>query len=228
MVGDVMSGLPKSRWSSRSLQRIAHVAIAVVVGTGVYSLLGSTAGGDAFPELTVFPALVVSGLPAWHGHRLRPFLSGLPRDAHPGPQRLVGLTVITVLSGVGHRIDRFTRGNHVGWPSTPETDAFAFGLLPSLLIPPGLYFGRRNRAGVPYWTRPFLASSLPTGVAHSGPSAIEPPADPITVYENTRVGRFGPARVVGFSIVLAAGLRHAVALPVRQSNQSLTGGFRDE
>jgi hypothetical protein len=228
MVGNTMSRLPESWWPSRSLQRIVHIAVAVVLGIFIYSPLGSTARGELFLKLAVFPALVVSGLFMWNGHRLRPFLSTLRNGAHPVPQRLVGLLLIIVLFGVGHHIDHIIRGNHVGWPLTPEINAFTFSLLSYPFIALGLYLGWRDRAGIPYWTGLFFVSSLLIGFVHFGPSAIEPPADIITVYENALVGWFAFAWVVGFTIVLVVGLCYSVLLLVRQSNRSSNVGFQDE
>ena len=179
-------------------------------------------------KLAVFPALVVSGLFMWKGHRLRPFVSRLREGDQPVPQRLVGLMVVILLFGIGHHVDHIIRGNHVGWPLAPEINAFTFSLFSYPFIALGLYLGWRDRAGVPYWTVLFFVSSLLIGFVHFGPSAIEPPADIITVYENALVGWFAFAWVVGFTIVLVAGLCYSALLLVRQSNRFSIGGLQDE
>jgi hypothetical protein len=200
----------------------------VVLGLFIYSPLISNPRGELFLKLAVFPALVVSGLFMWKGHRLRPFVSSLREGNHPVPQRLVGLMAIILLFGIGHHVDHIIRGNHVGWPLTPEINAFTFSLLSYPFIALGLYLGWRDRAGVPYWTVLFFVSSLLIGFVHFGPSAIEPPADIITVYENALVGWFAFAWVVGFTVVLVAGLCYSALLLVRQSNRFSIGGLQGE
>jgi hypothetical protein len=180
-----------------------------------------------FVQLAIFPALVASGLFMWKGHRLRQGLSSLRDGDHPVPHRLLGLIFIIVLFGIGHHIDHIIRGNHVGWPLTPEINAFTFSLLSYPFVALGLFLGWRDRAGVPYWTALFFVSSLLIGFVHFGPSAIEPPADIITVYEHALVGWFAFAWVVGFTVVLVAGLSYSALLLVRRSNRLPTGGPPD-
>lgn len=212
-----MSDKTQQWWPSRSLQRIVHAAVAAVLGLFIYSPLGSTPRAELFVKLALFPALVVSGLFMWKGSHLRPVIHDLRKGDHPIPQRLVGLLVIISLFGIGHHIDHVIRGNHVGWPLTSEINAFTFSLLSYPFIILGLYLGWRDRAGIPYWTGLFLVSSLLIGYVHFGPSAIEPPADIITVYENALVGWFAFAWVVGFTIVLITGLAYSSLLLIRQS-----------
>lgn len=223
-----MSDKTQHWWPSRPLQRTVHAVVTAVLGLFIYSPLGSTPRGESFVRLAVFPALVVSGLFAWKGSRLRPFLSSLRKGEHPVPQRLVGLLIIILLFGIGHHVDHIIRGNHVGWPLTPEINAFTFSLLSYPFIALGLYLGWRDQTGVPYWTALFLVSSVLIGYVHFGPSAIEPPADIITVYENALVGWFAFAWVVGFTVVLVTGLVYSSLLLVRQSGVSATESARDE
>ncbi len=223
-----MSDKIQQWWPSQSLQRTVHAAAAAALGLFIYSPLGSTPRGELFVKLALFPALVVSGLFIWKGSSLRSFLYNLREGEHPVPQRLVGLLVIISLFGIGHHIDHIIRGNHVGWPLTPEINAFTFSLLSYPFITLGLYLGWRDRAGVPYWTGLFFVSSLLVGYVHLGPSAIEPPADIITVYENALVGWFAFAWVVGFTIVLVAGLVYSSLLLIRQSRVAATRSSRGE
>jgi hypothetical protein len=135
--------------------------------------------------------------------------------------------VVITLFGIGHHIDHIIRGNHVGWPLTPEITAFTFSLLAYPFIALGVYLGWRDWAGVPYWTALFFVSSLLIGFVHFGPSAVEPPAD-IMIYENALVGWFALAWVVGFTIVLVTGLFYSALLLVRQSNRFSLGDLQNE
>jgi hypothetical protein len=135
---------------------------------------------------------------------------------------------VIMLFGVGHHIDHVIRGNHVGWPLTPEVNAFTFSLLSYPFIALGLYLGWRDRAGVPYWTALFAVSSALIGYVHFGPSAIEPPADIITVYESAFVGWFAFVWVIGFTLTLVAGFLYSGMLLLRQSDRFSTDASWDE
>lgn len=61
---------------SRSRQRLAHVVLATALGVYLYSPLGSVAAVELAVQVVVFPALALSGLLMWKGHRLRQRLRG--------------------------------------------------------------------------------------------------------------------------------------------------------
>jgi hypothetical protein len=67
--------MSNSIWS-RSRQRLAHVAFATVLGVYLYSPLGDVAGVELAVQVLVFPALALSGLLMWKGHRVRNRLGG--------------------------------------------------------------------------------------------------------------------------------------------------------
>lgn len=205
-------------WPSRSIQRAVHLAIAVVLGFFVYSPLGASQRAELFLKLAVFPALIVSGVFLWKGSRLRVWLRHLYEGDHPVPQRLIGFIFVILLFGVGHHIDHIIRGNHVGWPLSPEINAFTFSLLAYPLVALGLFLGWRDRAGVSYWTGLFLVTSALIGYVHFAPSAIEPPPDIITVYESAIVGWFAFAWVIGFTIVLILGFIESARVWFRQAD----------
>lgn len=211
-----------SWWPSRSVQRTVHVGLAVALGGFIYSPLGSSPRAELFLQLAVFPLLALSGLFLWKGNQLRVWVGRLSEGTEPIPQRLVGLLFVIMLFGVGHHIDHVIRGNHVGWPLTPGVNAFTFSLLSYPFIALGLYLGWRDRAGVQYWTALFAVSSALVGYVHFGPSAIEPPADIITVYESAFVGWFAFAWVIGFTLTLVAGLLYSGLLLLRQSERFST------
>jgi hypothetical protein len=56
---------------SRSRQRLAHVVLATALGVYLYSPLGDVAAVEIAVQVLVFPALALSGLLMWKGHRLR-------------------------------------------------------------------------------------------------------------------------------------------------------------
>lgn len=59
---------------SRSRQRITHLVLAATLGVYLYSPLGDVAVVELTVQLLVFPALTLSGLLLWKGHRIRLWL----------------------------------------------------------------------------------------------------------------------------------------------------------
>lgn len=59
-----------SIWS-RSRQRLVHVVLATSLGVYLYSPLGSVEAVELAVQVLVFPALALSGLLMWKGHRIR-------------------------------------------------------------------------------------------------------------------------------------------------------------
>lgn len=43
-------------------------------------------------------------------------------------KRLIMLAIFTTVFGIGHHVDHIIRGNHVGWPLTPEVTPFTYSL----------------------------------------------------------------------------------------------------
>ena len=101
---------------------------------------------------------------------------------------LLGLTALAVAMAVGHHVDHAVRGNHVGWPLTPEVNAFTFslGIYPAIAIGLLLYFS--DRVGPGFWA--FLSGGGAAFLAfvHFGPQAIEPPRDIIGAHASPIVG----------------------------------------
>lgn len=108
---------------------------------------------------------------------------------------LIGLGTIL---GAGHHLDHVLRGNHVGWPVSPEVTMFTYslGFYPLFLI--GLYLTLRERVGAGYWTLVLTAGALLVTVVHFGPWAIEPPKDIIQPYSNPSVGYLAFVWLIGF------------------------------
>ena len=61
---------------SRSRQRLAHFALATALGVYLYSPLGDVASVELAVQVLVFPALALSGVLMWKGHRIRGRLRG--------------------------------------------------------------------------------------------------------------------------------------------------------
>jgi hypothetical protein len=59
---------------SRSRQRLLHLVFGTVLGAFLYSPLGGVAAVELAVQVVVFPALVLSGLLLWQGHRVRRWL----------------------------------------------------------------------------------------------------------------------------------------------------------
>jgi len=117
-------------------------------------------------------------------------------DSRLTPLFYVFVAVPTVL-GVAHHVDHVVRGNHVGWPITPEVNAFTFSLSIYPLLALSLYLSWSRRVDARYWAGFFAASAAMLAYFHVSPWAIEPPRDVMVPYENPLLG------YLAFAIVLA-------------------------
>ena len=113
-----------------------------------------------------------------------------------------GLVCLATLMSVGHHVDHIIRGNHVGWPLTarPTPFTYSLGIYPLILL--GLYLYRSKRVGPGYWAFLSGAGALFVAAIHFGPTAIEPPADVIDLYEPRIIGWLAFAWLVIFVAVL--------------------------
>ena len=102
----------------------------------------------------------------------------------------------TVL-GAAHHIDHIVRGNHVGWPITPEVNPFTYSLAIYPLLAISLYLSVTRRVEARYWAGFFAFSAGMLAFFHISPWAVEPPQDVMVPYENPLVG------YLAFGIVLA-------------------------
>lgn len=89
--------------------------------------------------------------------------------------RLLALVGLATLVGAVHHVDHVVRGNHVGWPVTPEVNAFTFSLVFYPLVALGLVLTLRGRVDVRYWLAVSGGGLLTVSLVHFGPRAIEPP-----------------------------------------------------
>lgn len=104
--------------------------------------------------------------------------------------------VPTVL-GIAHHVDHIIRGNHVGWPLTPEVNAFTYSLAIYPLLAISVYLSVTRRVAARYWAGFFAFSAGLLAYLHISPWAVEPPQDVMVPYENPLVG------YAAFAIVLA-------------------------
>ncbi|MFB6200537.1 MAG: hypothetical protein ABEI98_00845 [Halorhabdus sp.] len=103
------------------------------------------------------------------------------------PFLYVFVAVPTVL-GAAHHVDHIIRGNHVGWPITPEVNAFTYSLAIYPLITVSLYLAVTDRVEARYMTGFFAFSAAILAFFHVSPWAVEPPQDVIQPYGNPAVG----------------------------------------
>jgi hypothetical protein len=109
-----------------------------------------------------------------------------------GPNRtnriLYGLIFVAMFMSFGHHIDHVIRGNHVGWPLTGHATPFTYtlGVYPLILLV--LYLYASGRVGPGYWASLSGWGVIFVAAIHFGPSAVEPPADIINLYEPRIVG----------------------------------------
>jgi hypothetical protein len=98
------------------------------------------------------------------------------------------LIFVAMFTSLGHHIDHVIRGNHVGWPLTEHVTPFTYSLVVYPLIVLGLYLYASGRVGPGYWAILSGSGALFVAAIHFGPTAVEPPADIINLYEPRIVG----------------------------------------
>lgn len=117
-------------------------------------------------------------------------------------RRVLLLATLAAAFSLGHHIDHMVRGNHVGWPLTPEVNAFtiSLGIYPTLATAAVLYL--RGRIGPGAWALLSGNGALFVAALHFGPHAVEPPPDIVGMYPEP-IGWFWFAWLVLFVAVLA-------------------------
>ncbi len=105
--------------------------------------------------------------------------------------------LVPTLLGAAHHVDHIIRGNHVGWPITPEINAFTYSLAIYPLLAISLYLTLTRRVEARYWAGFFAFSAGMLAYFHVSPWAVEPPRDVMLLYDNLLVG------YLAFGIVLA-------------------------
>lgn len=107
------------------------------------------------------------------------------------------LVLVPTVLGVAHHVDHVVRGNHVGWPLTPEVNPFTYSLAIYPLIAISLYLTLTRRVEARYWAGFFAFSAGMLAYYHISPWAVEPPRDVMDPYANPVVA------YLAFGIVLA-------------------------
>jgi hypothetical protein len=105
--------------------------------------------------------------------------------------------LVPTLLGAAHHVDHIIRGNHVGWPITPEVNAFTYSLAIYPLLAISLYLTLTRRVEARYWAGFFAFSAGMLAYFHVSPWAVEPPQDVMLPYDTLLVG------YLAFGIVLA-------------------------
>lgn len=117
------------------------------------------------------------------------------------------LFAAATLFGVAHHVDHLVRGNHVGWPVTPEVNPFTYSLVIYPLVAVGFVLSLTGRAGARYWTAVTAFGSGMLVFFHLSPWAVEPPADVILPYSDPVFGYVAFAVLLSLvaTVTLAAG-----------------------
>jgi hypothetical protein len=122
------------------------------------------------------------------------------------------LFAVATLLGLAHHLDHVIRGNHVGWPVTPEVNPFTYSLAIYPLVVLGFVLSLTSRAGARYWT---VVMALGAGMLvffHLSPWAVEPPTDVILPYANPAFGYLAFAVLLALVGVVAAGALYSFRL----------------
>lgn len=106
-------------------------------------------------------------------------------NTHGFDRRTFRLVVLSTALGLGHHIDHVVRGNHVGWPVSPEINEFTYGLLLYPMIVIGLYLTAADRVGAGYWAAVGVIGFVLLAWVHL---TVEPPGDIIEPYLPSNVG----------------------------------------
>ena len=105
--------------------------------------------------------------------------------------------VAPTILGAAHHVDHVVRGNHVGWPLTPEVNPFTYSLAIYPLLAVSLYLTVTDRVDAGYWAGFLALSAGMLAYFHVSPWAVEPPADVIVPYGDPVFG------YLAFGILLA-------------------------
>jgi hypothetical protein len=117
-------------------------------------------------------------------------------------RRLTNLIYLAAFLSAGHHIDHLIRGNAVGWPVTPEVNAFTASLVIYPILVGGLLLYRAGRVGPGFWILVSSGGAAFLGGIHFGPFAVEPPSAIIDHYDSPLAGWFAFAWLVVFISVL--------------------------
>lgn len=138
-----------------------------------------------------------------------------PRDRSRGGTlgpRAYLLFALATLLGLAHHLDHVIRGNHVGWPITPEVNPFTYSLVIYPLVVLGFTLSLTGRAGARYWTVVMTLGAGMLAFFHISPWAVEPPGDVILPYADPVFGYAAFAILLALILVVAGGALHSIRL----------------
>jgi hypothetical protein len=141
---------------------------------------------------------------------------GHSRSDTLGPRAYLLFAVATLL-GLAHHLDHVIRGNHVGWPITPEVNPFTYSLVIYPLVVLGFILSLTGRAGARYWTVVMTLGAGMLAFFHLSPWAVEPPGDVILPYANPLFGYLAFAVLLALIGVVGAGAVYSFRLWDRES-----------
>ena len=125
------------------------------------------------------------------------FAAEFREHSNDGTPLLYLIVAVSTALGAAHHVDHLVRGNHVGWPVTPEVNAFTYSLVIYPLVAVGLYLAATDRSATGYWAGLLAFSAVTLAFFHLSPWAVEPPGDVVLPYADPVVG------YAAFGILLA-------------------------
>jgi hypothetical protein len=136
----------------------------------------------------------------------------LPTDGTDLTRAFYLFVAVPTVLGAAHHVDHIVRGNHVGWPITPEINPFTYSLAIYPLLALSLALSLRRRVGARYWAGFFAFSAAMLAYLHLSPWAVEPPQDVLLPYANPLAGYLAFAVVVALVGSVVVGSVYAAAL----------------
>lgn len=134
------------------------------------------------------------------------------------PVRAYLLFALATLLGLAHHVDHVVRGNHVGWPVTPEVNPFTYSLAIYPLVVLGFTLSLTGRAGARYWTAVMTLGAGMLVYFHLSPWAVEPPGDVILPYSDPVFGYAAFAILLALVAVVLVGAGYSFRLWGRRWN----------
>ncbi len=119
---------------------------------------------------------------------------------------------VAITFSVLHHIDHVIRGNHIGWPLTPDINAFTFSLLIYPLALSDVFLLLRGHLAAGYALFIAIGGFILVSVIHISPWAIEPLHE---VYHPHEPNNFGAVLAVFILISLIISLLVLIGLAIR-------------
>jgi len=127
---------------------------------------------------------------------------------------------VPTLLGAAHHVDHIVRGNHVGWPLTPEVNPFTYSLAIYPLLAVSLYLSLTRRVEARYWAGFFAFSAGMLAYFHISPWAVEPPQDVMVPYSAPAAGYLAFAILLALIGSVVVGSAYGAVLWYRTAGES--------